>query len=428
MKKILCLLLCLTLLLSACGRENRQPPKTEVTLYYCHSESDQIAEFCSEIMAPEVRRVPLEPDDVAGLMEEYFKGPSEKSGLETMVPPGVELLEWSLDDTELYLGLNEAMNDMTAIRLRTAAACIARTAGAFLHVNTVRLRFDTASLASEENELLIELDKLVLEDHPINITGLPIKLHYLDSSGKYLLEEEYNITTDDFSEAVKQIVEALCHDSATGVGRSALPEGTLFLDAEHIDNSKACTVNLSPAFLNNRSGDEIRDRLSLLAIVNSLTQLDDLNSVRIQIEGKRIAPEVWPDASRALEYDERVLCKGDNSRQYYDAVLYVYGEDADIPIPFPVQLSQPDKDKVQSVLYALTCFRPKNGYSSPLYREEMPEYVLEAGVVTVTLPPALLEKHTDDRKQMLRCIQDSLEALPRIHEVRFISGGKSISS
>ncbi len=428
MKKICCLCLCLALLLSACGKNAAQLPQMEVTLYYCHSESDQIEQFCSEIMAAEVRQVHLKPDDVAGLLEEYFKGPSEGSGLETVVPPGTALLKWSADDTAVFLGLNDVMRDMTAIRLRTAAACIARTVGTFLHVNTVRFRFGENALSDGENELLIELDKLVLEDYAVNITGLPVKLYFSDSSGQYLLEEEHNITANDFSEAVSQIIALLCNNSAIGKGRSALPEGTHFLDAEFNEVSKVCAVNLSPEFLDNRSGNEIQDRLSLFAIVNSLTQLDDVDTVRIQIEGKRISPEIWPDAARALEYDERVLHKDGSSRHYYDAMLYVYGEGAAVPVSFPVQLPKLSKDKVQSILYALTCFRSKNGYSSPLYGEEMPEYVLEAGVVTVTLPPSLLEKHTDDRKQLLRCMQDSLEALPRIREVRFVSNGKSISS
>ena len=399
----------------------------EVTLYYCHSESDRIEAYCSEIMAPEVRRVYLKPDDVAGLLEEYFKGPSENSGLETMVPPGTALLDWSLEDTEVLLVLNDAMRDMTAIRLRTAAACIARTVGAFLHVNAVHLRFGETSLSDGGNDLLIELDKLILEDHAINITGLPVKLHYLDSSGQYLLEDERSITAKNFSDAVEEIIQALCHDSATGKGRSALPAGTQFLNAEFNDVSKVCTVNLSTEFLDNHSGDEVKDRLALFSIVNSLTRLDDVDTVRIQIEGKRIAPEIWPDASRALEYDERVLCKNEKFLRYYDATLYVYREGETVPVPFPVQLSRQDKNRVQSIVYTLTCFRPKNGYYSPLYKEEMPECVLKKGVVTVTLSPSLLEKHANDRKLLLRSIQDTLESLPRIREVRFFSAGKPIS-
>ncbi len=366
MKRILCLCLCLALLLSACGKTDALQPKMEVTLYYCHSESDRNAQFCSEIMAPEVRRVHLKPDDVAGLLEEYFKGPSDSSGLETMVPPDAELLDWSLEDTEVSLVLNDAMSDMTAIRLRTAAACIARTIGEFLHVNTVRLHIGKSSLPDGEEELLIALDQLVLEDHPVNVSGLPVKLYYLDSGGQYLLEETHSIMADEFSIAVEQIIQALCHDSASGKGRSALPAGTLFLDAECNDVSKVCAVNLSSEFLDNRSGDESRDRLALLSIVNSLTQLDDVDTVRIQVEGKRIAPEVWPDAARALEFDERVLCSKDRSLRYYDTTLYVYREGERVPVPFAVQLPRPDSNRAQATVYALTCFRPKNGYYSPL--------------------------------------------------------------
>lgn len=424
MKKMLCLCLCLVLLLSACGKNSEREPQTEVTLYYCHSESDRIEAYCSEIMAPEIRRVHLHPDDVAGLLEEYFKGPSESSGLETMVPPGVKLLDWSIDDEEVLLVLNDAMNDLTAIRLRTAAACIARTVGAFLHVNTLRLRFGSSS---PDNELLIDLDRLVLEDYAIHITGLPVKLHYLSRNGQYLIEEEQNITATDFSDAVKEIIQALCHDPASGKGSSALPSGTQFLNAEVNKDSNICQLNLSADFLVNRFGDEIKDRLCLFSIVNSLTQLDDVDTVQININGSRISPDEWPDASRPLEYDERFLRKTDRSLRYYDATLYVYREGESVPVPFPVQLPKPDENRAQSVVYSLTCFHPKNGYYSPLYKEEMPDCVLEKGVVTVTLSPSLLENHADDRKLLLRSIQDSLKSLPRVREVRFFSGGKSIS-
>ncbi len=65
---------------------------------------------------------------------------------------------------------------------------------------------------------------------------------------------------------------------------SAIPEGTILINVEV--KKEVAYVNLSQEFINNHKGGAEEESKSVYAIVNTLTELNEVNAVRILIAGE----------------------------------------------------------------------------------------------------------------------------------------------
>lgn len=88
---------------------------------------------------------------------------------------------------------------------------------------------------------------------------------------KNLLENPYKTLTEYLMEAPKN--EKL---------KSSIPEGTKVNKAER--KGEVVTLDLSKEFIENRTADEIN--LAIFAVANTLTELNEVNYIKILIDGE----------------------------------------------------------------------------------------------------------------------------------------------
>ena len=67
---------------------------------------------------------------------------------------------------------------------------------------------------------------------------------------------------------------------------SLIPDGTRVIGANTEDG--VCTVNLSSEFINNANGGSAADTMCVYSIVNSLAELDNVQSVQFLIDGEKV--------------------------------------------------------------------------------------------------------------------------------------------
>ena len=118
MKRLFLILLCLSLLLSACGAQTA--PSQDV-FYYPKAESDRLP----GVFGTEPRLFP-EDASLSELLDLYCAGP-ESAELENLLPPGTAIRSWDLRDGILRLDFNAGLSQLSGIELTVTAACIART-------------------------------------------------------------------------------------------------------------------------------------------------------------------------------------------------------------------------------------------------------------------------------------------------------------
>ncbi len=119
---------------------------------------------------------------------------------------------------------------------------------------------------------------------------MPVRLYFTNNdNSKLFLEIRYIPMAEakkGTSALAAAILEELIKGPAKGSGlKPTIPEGTKLLLPVNIEASVA-TVNLSKEFVDNHPGGKAAERMTIYSIVNSLTELVDIQKVEFLIEGK----------------------------------------------------------------------------------------------------------------------------------------------
>ena len=112
-----------------------------------------------------------------------------------------------------------------------------------------------------------------------------VSLYYKNKDTKELMPEGRVIDSKELLEnPYKKLVELLIEAPKNDKLESAIPEGT------KVNNAKIegdiVYLDLSKEFIENHAGGQEEESLTIYSIVNTLTELTEVNSVKILIDGK----------------------------------------------------------------------------------------------------------------------------------------------
>ena len=112
---------------------------------------------------------------------------------------------------------------------------------------------------------------------------------YFQSAGNKELQRETRLVDSKelLLEPYAELINMLINGPESENLQKTVPEGTKLLGVELVGN--CLQVNLSREFINNASQDENERRNYIYSIVNTLTELNEVSSVKILIEGQESA-------------------------------------------------------------------------------------------------------------------------------------------
>ena len=137
MKRTLCLIALLALLLCACGSNT-----DEVNFHYlrtCKTLDDYHAYFTEGAIAPEQRDVSGHRNDLDYLLTMYLRGPLN-SQLKSPFPAGCALIDVLLEGRQLTVYLSSGASLLDDLDLNVACACLAKTCMEIADVDTVHIQ------------------------------------------------------------------------------------------------------------------------------------------------------------------------------------------------------------------------------------------------------------------------------------------------
>ena len=148
------------------------------------------------------------------------------------------------------------------------------------------------------------------ENKAENEEAFPDKLainFYFCSLGeeKKLVLEKRTITAGDAQAAVTNAMQELLKGPAKSYHFPVIPAGTKLLDIEIYEN--VAKINLSEEFLEESLDSRILDEYIIYSIVDTLTEIPDIEGVIFFIEGKRIKVYGNVDLSIPVIRDEKYL-------------------------------------------------------------------------------------------------------------------------
>ena len=111
-----------------------------------------------------------------------------------------------------------------------------------------------------------------------------ISLYYINIETNTLVPEAKVIDAKELLEnPYKTLVEKLMVESKNEKLKSSIPEGTKVNNADL--NGDTVELNLSKEFVENQEQNSDKINLSIYSIVNTLTELNEVNYVKIMIDG-----------------------------------------------------------------------------------------------------------------------------------------------
>jgi len=420
---VLCIVLAALLLLSGCAAPAFlsglfSPDAAEST------ESLQVYRLAADptesgaLVLPEAYPLPNGDTDELETLITLLRTPSGDSALRCAMPAGVSLEDWSFENDVVTLVFSEPFREVSDMDRSLAAFCAALTLCQLDEVEAV-----TVACAGQTLYAGLTPEDALLNDEPADPYSRQLRLYFPDADGRYLISEYHSLTLDETTSPERYVIEELLRGPNSGELRSVLPVGTVLRSCATSDG--VCTVDLSREFYDNRPRTALGERLVLYAVVDSLTALSGVDSVRFLIEGEPVDTYVYRSLSEPLErYDEPVgpvsAPKGELDADLY---LTLPGLATITALPFRVGTQDFASDE-EAVLSALL------SAAEPGYPAIFPgtgsviDITSQGTVCTVDLSESFFVSLPEAaRGTAVQSIAATLCALPDIAAVRFTVGG-----
>jgi len=112
-----------------------------------------------------------------------------------------------------------------------------------------------------------------------------IVLYFADANAEKLIQEKRMVNYETYKNSPARVItEELIKGPLDSKLYSIIPNGTKLLSIEAKD--RTIIVNLSKEFVDNHNGGSTGEIMTIYGVVNSLTELKDIDSVEFKIEGE----------------------------------------------------------------------------------------------------------------------------------------------
>lgn len=356
MKRILCLILCICLFLgiAGCKDTSYQDP---ANFYYRQSHINYDSE--DGMIGAEIHDLTSLRDDPDALFTAYFSGP-ESSSLETPFPRDTRVVSWSVKSNALELVMNEAFAALSGVELSIACACISQTFLEIFSVRQVVIRAEDSTLDGN-NAITMTADNLLLKDDVVDRLYPTLTLYYMDESARYLIGQDISVDLAGETEIIAFLINQLSTKPEDSTLSPAIPAGAALLNTTV--NDGVCVLNFSKEFETNSFDNTAAQRLTLLAIANTLTQLDDIRYVEFSVEGNLLAHYGQLTITGAFVADESAIGPVRTALSEFDATLYLANGSSGYLATVPTRIRLTTSvTQAELVLQALLAYKPINGF------------------------------------------------------------------
>ncbi len=410
MKRLIAVLL-LAALLCGCGS---QTVTRTATFYYCRTEPEYTG--TEGVIAPEEREI---SSDLLTSLQSYCAGPSEPS-LNSPLPRGCTPLAARVENGVLYLHFDAKLARLDGIDLTLAASCLARTFLPMTRAGKLVLTAEGTRIYGQ-HAITLGLDELDLQDDSLDRLYETFTVYYADSDRRYLIAQEVSVNLATEEDVKLHLLQHL--QRAPAGLHTPLPSGAEILGVT--TENGLCTVALGPEFQRIRFTGYRAQLLTLMAMVNTLTSLPDVDRVEFTVGGDLLIRYGSIIIREPLQKDKRLQGPVRKGLGEADGTLYLpYGEE-DLLMALPTRLRKSGTGTMaESVMTALLSDSGLNGMATGIPEDTgVLSIQTSAGTCTVDLSSHYL--FAGERLQLCnRLIAASLMEVDGISKVKItVNGG-----
>ena len=307
MKKVLCILLVTVTMLSVCSCNDKvvnEAGKTsyDANLYFANEQYNNIS--------LEKRTVLYGQNEMLGqaVIQQLLNGPDEQTN-RAAVPMGTQLLSFSLDGVTAHVDFSKEFLQYSGDNSKSveliARYSLVKTLCELPGIDRVEITVEGSPITGSSGKALgpiSENDLIFSEDE--NATQKYVTLYFADEMGEKLIAVRRRAQIVDNS-IEKTILKELINGPGSDDCYATIPQGVEVLSVETKEN--ICFVNFSKEFADNIGGGSSASTMAIYSVVNSLTELDEIEKVQFLIDGEKTEWLGEYDVSEPFERDESFI-------------------------------------------------------------------------------------------------------------------------
>ncbi len=220
------------------------------------------------------------------VIEKLLEGPTDPD-LSRSVRVGTQLISLAEDQGQVTLDVTKEFYNEESIYDVLALASVVKSLCSIRGIDRVLLTVEGQPLQTAGGEALgvlkesdVVFDADALSEEESNVT-----LYFSDLNAEYLVKEIRRIRISRGESLEKLIVTELIRGPKTQNAGRTLPQETKIRSVETKD--RVCFVNLSSEFVSKNNVGVAAEKLTIFSIVNSLTELSNIDKVQFLIEGEK---------------------------------------------------------------------------------------------------------------------------------------------
>lgn len=254
--------------------------KITLKLYFVQKQNSKLV--------PEERQVEVSENMVLAevAIRELLKGPKDEN-LESILPKNTKLLSIEVEGKLAKVDFSKEIGDFPDIETKKlAVSSIVNTLTELPGIEKVSIMSEGKDLLSSDDKpygplAREDLDKLEEENPKLETE---ITLYFSDDEALYLVPETRKVELDN--KLVEEvIVEELINGPAIENHFYTIPKGTKMHSVKVEDN--IAYVDFSKEFKKNHPGGSTGEIMTIYSVVNSLTELENIDKVVFLIEGQK---------------------------------------------------------------------------------------------------------------------------------------------
>lgn len=165
---------------------------------------------------------------------------------------------------------------ISIIMIISVSGCLKTRDKALEHIKEDEIRPVSSILLSEEEALRLN-------------EKLQVRLYFADQDGAKLVREIRYIDMNDAKQGTDQQATLLVKELVKGPSnltlKATIPKGTALRSPVKVEN-RAAIVDMTKEFVDNHPGGKDAEEMTIFSIVNTLTELKDIETVKFLINGK----------------------------------------------------------------------------------------------------------------------------------------------
>ncbi len=223
------------------------------------------------------------------VVDEFASGPSS-TNQRLVLPAEFKIKSRVYSGKTAIIDLENTFNDMSTTDRILSIGALVYTLTDMSFIDNVAVTVDSEPIIKNNEGEPLQLDRQNVRNNPIiapeKTEWQTVTLYFCDRSGNTLVSERRSIEVRQSLSIEYQIVEQLIAGPDKQMLKLTVPKNTEIRDIKTEDD--ICYVNLSKSFINDKVEGIDSKLVTIYSVVNSLTELDNVNKVQFIIEGEKI--------------------------------------------------------------------------------------------------------------------------------------------